>query len=66
MKAQQHGVQRPPAHQIEGRASAVGLRGGFGARQPASRHQGTSERLAGERRAFTRFARRAARPFGPT
>ena len=35
----------------EGRASAVGLRGGLGARQPASRHQGTGERLAGERRA---------------
>ena len=38
----------------------------LGARQPASRHQGTGERLAGERRAFTRFARRAARPFGPS
>ena len=50
-QARQHGAQRPPAHQIEGRASAVGLRGGLGARQPASSHQGTGERLAGERRA---------------
>ena len=45
-QVRQHGAQRPPTHQIEGRASAVGFRGGLGA-QPASRHQGTGERLAG-------------------
>ena len=47
MKARQHGAQRPPAHQIEGRASAVGLRGGSpGQQEPASqRYQPPGSRL---------------------